>query len=94
MSFSFQKFLINISLVHFCSGYGLTIGYPTIVIPAVQGGDGRDASKGEFRMTVDEISWLSKCISITHFDSFFIGKILISRNVCCLFAFFSYLHDN
>lgn len=37
----------------------MIIGFPTIVIPAIQGGDGRDSSKGEFRLTNDQISWLS-----------------------------------
>lgn len=40
-------------------GYGLTIGFPTIIIPAVQGGNGGEPSDGEFRLTKDEISWLS-----------------------------------
>lgn len=42
-------------------GYGMTIGFPTIIIPAIQGGDARDASKGEFVLTAEQISWLSKC---------------------------------
>lgn len=42
-------------------GYGMTLGFPTIVIPAIQGGDGRDASThGDFVLNRDQISWLSK----------------------------------
>ncbi|XP_055312540.1 facilitated trehalose transporter Tret1 isoform X2 [Sitodiplosis mosellana] len=40
-------------------GYGMTIGFPTIIIPAIQGGDARDASKGEFKLSDDQVSWLS-----------------------------------
>lgn len=43
----------------FYLGYGLTIGFPTIIIPAVQGGNGGEGGAGEFRLTKDEISWLS-----------------------------------
>lgn len=42
-------------------GYGMTLGFPTIVIPAIQGGDGRDASThGEFALNKDQISWFSE----------------------------------
>ncbi|XP_031636749.1 facilitated trehalose transporter Tret1 isoform X2 [Contarinia nasturtii] len=40
-------------------GYGLSLGFPTIIIPAIQGGDARDSSKGEFLLTKNQISWLS-----------------------------------
>ncbi|XP_055609067.1 uncharacterized protein LOC129756270 isoform X2 [Uranotaenia lowii] len=41
-------------------GYGMTLGFPTIVIPAVQGGDGRGPSlEKDFFLNKDEISWLS-----------------------------------
>lgn len=40
----------------------MTIGFPTIIIPAVQGGNGGEPSDEEFRLTKDEISWLSKLI--------------------------------
>ncbi|XP_065076112.1 uncharacterized protein LOC135699735 [Ochlerotatus camptorhynchus] len=41
-------------------GYGMTLGFPTIVIPAIQGGEGRGPSmeKG-FTLSKEEISWLS-----------------------------------
>ncbi|KAL1375486.1 hypothetical protein pipiens_004665 [Culex pipiens pipiens] len=41
-------------------GYGMTLGFPTIVIPAIQGGDGREASlERDFTLSKEEISWLS-----------------------------------
>lgn len=42
-------------------GYGMTLGFPTILIPAIQGGDGREGSvDSKLHLTKDEISWLSK----------------------------------
>lgn len=39
----------------------MTLGFPTIVIPAIQGGEGRDENRGDdFLLTADEISWFSK----------------------------------
>lgn len=41
-------------------GYGMTLGFPTIVIPAIQGGEGRsEAHNGEIVLNKDEISWFS-----------------------------------
>ncbi|XP_058447288.1 uncharacterized protein LOC131427791 [Malaya genurostris] len=41
-------------------GYGMTLGFPTIVIPAIQGGDGRVPSyEKDFILNREEISWLS-----------------------------------
>ncbi|XP_062563490.1 uncharacterized protein LOC134226618 isoform X2 [Armigeres subalbatus] len=41
-------------------GYGMSLGFPTIVIPAIQGGEGREPSMEEgFTLNKDEISWLS-----------------------------------
>lgn len=41
-------------------GYGMTLGFPTIVIPAIQGGEGRGPSiEKDFRLNKEEISWLS-----------------------------------
>ncbi|XP_021706334.1 uncharacterized protein LOC5568062 isoform X2 [Aedes aegypti] len=41
-------------------GYGMTLGFSTIVIPAIQGGEGRGPSMEEgFTLSRDEISWLS-----------------------------------
>ncbi|XP_034488898.1 facilitated trehalose transporter Tret1 isoform X2 [Drosophila innubila] len=41
-------------------GYGMTLGFPTIVIPAIQGGEGRsDSHNGEIVLNKDEISWFS-----------------------------------
>uniref|UniRef100_W8AE23 Facilitated trehalose transporter Tret1 n=2 Tax=Ceratitis capitata TaxID=7213 RepID=W8AE23_CERCA len=37
--------------------YGMTLGFPTIVIPAIQGGDGREPS--DIVLNRDEISWFS-----------------------------------
>lgn len=39
----------------------MTLGFPTIVIPAIQGGEGRkpDSDKA-FSLTEDQISWFSK----------------------------------
>ncbi|XP_050100885.1 uncharacterized protein LOC126581345 [Anopheles aquasalis] len=41
-------------------GYGMTLGFPTIVIPAIQGGDGREpALEADITLSRDQISWLS-----------------------------------
>ncbi|KAH8417184.1 hypothetical protein KR222_005930, partial [Zaprionus bogoriensis] len=40
-------------------GYGMTLGFPTIVIPAIQGGEGRNEHNGEIVLNKDEISWFS-----------------------------------
>ncbi|XP_055642354.1 proton myo-inositol cotransporter hmit-1.3-like isoform X2 [Toxorhynchites rutilus septentrionalis] len=41
-------------------GYGMTLGFPTIVIPAIQGGEGRGPSiEKDFTLSKEEISWLS-----------------------------------
>ncbi|KAH8359792.1 hypothetical protein KR093_008883, partial [Drosophila rubida] len=48
-------------------GYGMTLGFPTIVIPAIQGGEGRsDGRNGEIVLNKDEISWFSKFPSVGH----------------------------
>lgn len=48
----------------------MSIGFPTIVIPAVKGGEGRDASKGDFILSDDQISLLSKYLFIQIMHSF------------------------
>ncbi|XP_058061229.1 proton myo-inositol cotransporter-like [Anopheles bellator] len=41
-------------------GYGMTLGFPTIVIPAIQGGDGRQpALEKDVILSKEQISWLS-----------------------------------
>lgn len=41
-------------------GYGMTLGFPTIIIPAIMGGEGREASiHGEIVLNKDQISWFS-----------------------------------
>ncbi|XP_050068628.1 proton myo-inositol cotransporter-like [Anopheles maculipalpis] len=41
-------------------GYGMTLGFPTIVIPAIQGGDGREpALERDVILSREQISWLS-----------------------------------
>ncbi|XP_052866654.1 proton myo-inositol cotransporter-like [Anopheles cruzii] len=41
-------------------GYGMTLGFPTIVIPAIQGGDGRQpALEKDVMLSKEQISWLS-----------------------------------
>lgn len=40
-------------------GYGMTLGFPTIVIPAIKGGDGRENTEGDFILTDQQVSWLS-----------------------------------
>lgn len=39
--------------------YGMTLGFPTIVIPAVSGGSG-EASQDDLQLTDGQISWFSK----------------------------------
>lgn len=39
----------------------MTLGFPTIVIPAIQGGDGRDEdADSDFALTPEQISWFSE----------------------------------
>ncbi|XP_026850637.1 facilitated trehalose transporter Tret1 isoform X1 [Drosophila persimilis] len=40
-------------------GYGMTLGFPTIVIPAIQGGEGRSETNSDIILNKDEISWFS-----------------------------------
>ncbi|KAH8318796.1 hypothetical protein KR074_006553, partial [Drosophila pseudoananassae] len=40
-------------------GYGMTLGFPTIVIPVIQGGEGRSETSGDIVLNKDEISWFS-----------------------------------
>ncbi|XP_017088655.2 facilitated trehalose transporter Tret1 isoform X6 [Drosophila bipectinata] len=37
----------------------MTLGFPTIVIPAIQGGEGRSETSGDIILNKDEISWFS-----------------------------------
>lgn len=44
----------------------MTLGFPTILIPAIKGGDGRDPRhEGDFLLSDGEISWLSKLTTVT-----------------------------
>lgn len=58
-------------------GYGMTLGFPTIVIPAIQGGEGREPGQHrDIILNNDEISWFSKSSNpIVHF--IFTTKFLI-----------------
>lgn len=47
-----QKYIIYIFIP---LGYGMTQGFPTIAIPAIQ-----DSSSSSFTLTKEQISWLSK----------------------------------
>ncbi|XP_059618579.1 facilitated trehalose transporter Tret1 [Phlebotomus argentipes] len=41
-------------------GYGMTLGFPTIVIPAIQGGEGREPTQDpQLILNKEEISWFS-----------------------------------
>lgn len=51
---------ICIFFLYFDSGYGMTLGFPTIVIPAIKGGDGRTTDQ-QFSLTDEQISWFSMC---------------------------------
>lgn len=55
-------------------GYGMTLGFPTIVIPAIQGGDGHyDEHPHDITLNKEQISWFS----MLHEDclfKFFFGK--------------------
>ena len=79
------------------SVYGMTLGFPTIVIPAIQGGEGREPS--DIVLNRDEISWFSKYAFILFdlylafglifilFANFFAGSInLICVPLGCLFS--------
>lgn len=42
-------------------GYGMTLGFPTILIPAILGGEGREsAMDNKLHLSKEEISWLSE----------------------------------
>lgn len=43
----------------------MTIGFPTIIIPAIQGGDARNTGKDEFTLSKEDISLISKYFFIT-----------------------------
>lgn len=38
----------------------MTLGFPTIVIPAIQGGEGRNEQNSDIILDKDEISWFSE----------------------------------
>lgn len=41
-------------------GYGMTLGFPTILIPAIMGGEGRESTMdNKLHLSKEEISWLS-----------------------------------
>lgn len=41
-------------------GYGMTLGFPTILIPAILGGEGRESTMdNKLHLSKEEISWLS-----------------------------------
>lgn len=42
-------------------GYGMTLGFPTIVIPSIQGGDGHynEEHPHDILLSKEEISWFS-----------------------------------
>lgn len=69
-------------------GYGMTLGFPTIVIPAIQGGDGRDPNH-DIVLSLDQISWFSKqSIRVSGKKSIFIMRIFSflsgSINLLCV----------
>lgn len=59
-------------------GYGLTIGFPTIVIPAIQGGEGRETTQQQHDLILskDEISWFSVYIQMN------VRSIYINNYIC------------
>lgn len=61
-------------------GYGMSLGFPTIVIPSIQGGDGRDdRADDDFWLTKEQISWFSKlkqCNTKRAFKSMILYAIL------------------
>jgi hypothetical protein len=57
----------------------MTLGFPTILIPAVQGGEGRyPTSDFDLHISKDEISWLSKRLYYSNYNFFFIQNIFKS----------------
>lgn len=45
-------------------GYGMTLGFPTILIPAILGGEGRESTiDNKLHLSKEEISWLSTYIA-------------------------------
>ena len=77
--------------------YGMTLGFPTIVIPAIQGGDGREPS--DIVLNKDEISWFSKYTNIfmnKNKKKFFnyvmpchtVPSIIVFKFICGLFSRF------
>lgn len=69
----------------------MTLGFPTIVIPAIQGGEGRNEQNSDIILDKDEISWFSmwglKVIVITMLINISLGSInLICVPLGCLFS--------
>lgn len=71
----------------------MTLGFPTIVIPAIQGGEGRSESSGDIILNKDEISWFSKSLKsivillINEIQINILGSInLICVPLGCLFS--------
>lgn len=76
-------------------GYGLTLGFPTIVIPSLK--SSTTNTDGNFNLTDEEISWFSEYLFIKYFFRifykmlFFFAFFLGSINLLCvpLGCFFS-----
>lgn len=61
-----------IYIIFYCCNYlvyGMTLGFPTIVIPAIQGGKG-EVQPHEIILNTEEISWFSKFFFPTFLKSF------------------------
>lgn len=61
-------FSIDVFFFVYILGYGLTLGFPTIVIPALKAN--ATNSDGDFNLSNEEISWFSEFISFSriYFD--------------------------
>lgn len=44
----------------------MTLGFPTIVIPAINGGDGRTVDQSFSKLTDEQISWISTCACLSY----------------------------
>lgn len=76
--------------------YGMTLGFPTIVIPAIQGGEGREPS--DIVLNKDEISWFSKfeifvCFLLTEQVIIYLFLRFYKLDMCAIGVFIFWFID-
>lgn len=71
---------MNPFLISYFTGYGMTLGFPTIVIPALKAN--ATNGDGEFSLTNEEISWFSM------FDLILLFTFILVLFVCLRYVSF------